>query len=63
MWFRWEHSATGWSPVVYYRTAAEAECAAWRIKDKIEQAVMLRDGETLSSAKAVGIIYVSDDFC
>lgn len=44
-------------PIVYFRTAPEAECAAWRVKDKIEQTVMHRDGETLSSAKAAADSY------
>lgn len=38
-------------PVCHFRTAAEAECAAWRAKDKIERPHMRRDGETLSSAR------------
>lgn len=42
-----EHSE---GKVLYFSTAAEAELAAWRVKHKIEQRQMRRDGETLSTA-------------
>lgn len=38
-------------PIVYFQTAAEAECAAWRVKDKIEQPRMLRAGEKISAKR------------
>jgi hypothetical protein len=34
---------------VYYGTASEAECAAWRVLHTIEQSTMLRDGEKLQA--------------
>ncbi|TWG90340.1 hypothetical protein L598_000700000970 [Mesorhizobium sp. J18] len=36
--------------VLYFATAEEAELAAWRVKHKIEDRHMRRDGETLSTA-------------
>lgn len=38
-------------PIVYFATAAEAECAAWRIKDKIERPHMLRHGAKAGRAR------------
>jgi len=39
-------------PVIIFKSQAEAECAAWRIREKISQSVMRRDGETLTTARA-----------
>ncbi|KAB2701335.1 MULTISPECIES: hypothetical protein [Brucella] len=36
----------------YFPTAEKAECEAWRAKHKIEQSVMVRDGEKLSVARS-----------
>lgn len=37
-------------PIAYFRSATEAELAAWRLKHKIELRAMTRGGETLSTA-------------
>lgn len=34
---------------VYFSTAAEAECRAWRVLYAVEQPVMVRDGEIIRS--------------
>lgn len=38
--------------IAYFNTRDKAECAAWRAKHKIEQSVMVRDGEKLSVARS-----------
>ncbi|HEY0120623.1 MAG TPA: hypothetical protein VGC14_02485 [Rhizobium sp.] len=37
--------------VLYFKTAFEAECVAWRILYALEQPIMLRSGDRVESAK------------
>lgn len=44
-------------PIIYFDTALEAECAAWRTKHKIEEPKMRREGDpagkVMTAANAV----------
>jgi hypothetical protein len=44
-------------PVAYFRSATEAELAAWRLKHKIETKTMRREGDTLSTSNEVNIVF------
>lgn len=44
-------------PIVYFDTAAEAEVAAWRIKDKIERPRMVRDGAKIEATSAADALF------
>lgn len=43
--------------VLYFSTAAEAECAAWRVKHKIEERRMVRDGAKIEATSAADALF------